>query len=168
MHPFAYSSRPSASTALLMGPAPGYPAAKDGTPAFPSRGRMRPMLNLAIVLEDSVRQAPDRTAAVFGDMRLPYSMVNTLANQVANLLASRGIGRGDKVALACPNLPYFPFVYYGILKAGATVVPLNVLFQANEIAYHLEDSDSKAFFCFEGTPELPLGQRGREGFEQVA
>lgn len=122
------------------------------------------MLNLAVVLEDSAREKPDATAVVFGDMRLPYSLVNTVANQVANLLVSRGIGRGDKVALACPNVPYFPFVYYGILKAGATVVPLNVLLQAREIAYHLDDSDAKAFFCFEGSPELPLGERGRVGF----
>ncbi|MFI6594751.1 long-chain fatty acid--CoA ligase [Nonomuraea sp. NPDC050536] len=123
------------------------------------------MLNLSTVLEDSARNAPDHTALVFGDMRLPYSMIDTVANQVANLLVSRGIGRGDKVALACPNLPYFPFVYFGILKAGATVVPLNVLLQSREIAYHLDDSDAKALFCFEGTPELPLGERGRAGFE---
>lgn len=123
------------------------------------------MLNLSIVLEDSAREAPDRTALVFGDLRLSYSFVNTVANQVANLLVSRGIGRGDKVALACPNSPYFPFVYFGILKAGATVVPLNVLLQGREIAYHLDDSQSKAFFCFEGTPELPLGERGKAGFE---
>ncbi|GIH47121.1 long-chain acyl-CoA synthetase [Microbispora rosea] len=122
------------------------------------------MLNLAVVLEDSAREKPDATAVVFGDMRLPYSLVNTVANQVANLLVSRGIGRGDKVALACPNVPYFPFVYYGILKTGATVVPLNVLLQAREITYHLDDSDAKAFFCFEGSPELPLGERGRAGF----
>ncbi|MEU7911977.1 long-chain-fatty-acid--CoA ligase [Microbispora bryophytorum] len=122
------------------------------------------MLNLAVVLEDSAREKPDATAVVFGDMRLPYSLVDTIAGQVANLLVSRGIGRGDKVALACPNLPYFPFVYYGILKTGATVVPLNVLLQAREIAYHLDDSDAKAFFCFEGSPELPLGERGRAGF----
>ncbi|MEV0151863.1 MULTISPECIES: long-chain fatty acid--CoA ligase [unclassified Nonomuraea] len=123
------------------------------------------MLNLSVVLEDSARNNPDGTALVFGDMRLPYSMVETIANQVANLLVSRGIGRGDKVALACPNLPYFPFVYFGILKAGAAVVPLNVLLQDREIAYHLDDSDARALFCFEGTPELPLGERGRAGFE---
>jgi long-chain acyl-CoA synthetase len=126
------------------------------------------MLNLSIVLEDSTREFPDRTALVFGDLRLPYSLVDTVANQVANLLVSRGIGKGDKVALACPNLPYFPFVYYGILKAGATVVPLNVLLQSREIAYHLEDSDAKALFCFEGSPELPLGERGRAGFESAS
>ncbi|MFF4416920.1 long-chain fatty acid--CoA ligase [Streptosporangium sp. NPDC001559] len=124
------------------------------------------MLNLSIVLEDSARQQPDRTAIVFGDLRLPYSLVDTIANQVANLLVSRGVGRGDRVALACPNLPYFPFVYYGILKTGATVVPLNVLLQPREIAYHLRDAEAKAFFCFEGTPELPLGERGRAGFEE--
>ncbi|TDC08923.1 long-chain fatty acid--CoA ligase [Nonomuraea longispora] len=123
------------------------------------------MLNLSVVLEDSARNTPDGTAIVFGDMRLPYSMIETVANQVANLLVSRGIGKGDKVALACPNLPYFPFVYFGILKTGATVVPLNVLLQSREIAYHLDDSDAKALFCFEGTPELPLGERGKAGVE---
>lgn len=126
------------------------------------------MLNLSVVLEDSARENPDRIALVFGDLRLPYSLVNTVANQVANLLISRGIGKGDKVALACPNLPYFPFVYYGILKTGATVVPLNVLLQSREITYHLDDSQAKALFCFEGTPELPLGERGRAGFEGSA
>ncbi|MCG5215887.1 long-chain-fatty-acid--CoA ligase [Streptosporangium sp. KLBMP 9127] len=123
------------------------------------------MLNLSIILDDSARNAPDRTALVFGDLRLPYSMVNSVANQVANLLVARGIGKGDKVALLCPNLPYFPFVYFGILKAGATVVPLNVLLQPREIVYHLTDSDAKAFFCFEGSPELPMGARGREAFD---
>ncbi|GLV50866.1 long-chain-fatty-acid--CoA ligase [Thermobispora bispora] len=123
------------------------------------------MLNLAVVLEDSARVYPDRTALVYGDLRVPYSLVNTLANQVANLLVSRGIRKGDKVALLCPNLPYFPFVYFGILKAGATAVPLNVLLQSREITYHLTDSDAKALFCFEGTPELPIGERGRAGFE---
>lgn len=126
------------------------------------------MLNLSIILEDSARHAPDRTAVVFGDLRLPYSMIDSVANQVANLLVSRGIGKGDKVALLSPNLPYFPFVYYGVLKAGAAVVPLNVLLQPREIAYHLEDSEAKALFCFDGTPDLPMGARGREGFEAAA
>ncbi|MGW4636941.1 long-chain-fatty-acid--CoA ligase [Sphaerisporangium sp. NPDC004334] len=125
------------------------------------------MLNLSVILEDSARERPDRTAVVFGDLRMSYALVNSLADQVAGLLASRGIGRGDKVALACPNLPYFPIVYFGILKAGATVVPLNVLLQAREIAYHLRDSRAKALFCFEGTPELPLGRRGHEGFREA-
>ncbi|GII79911.1 long-chain-fatty-acid--CoA ligase [Sphaerisporangium rufum] len=125
------------------------------------------MLNLSVVLEDSARECPDRTALVLGDLRMSYALVDSLACQVAHLLASQGIGRGDTVALACPNLPYFPFVYYGILKAGAAVVPLNVLLQPQEIAYHLRDSGATTLFCFEGTADLPLGERGLAGFREA-
>ena len=56
-----------------------------------------------------------------------------------------GIRAGDHVALSCPNVPWFPIAYFGILKAGAVVVPLNVLLKPREIAYHLKDSDAKAY-----------------------
>ncbi|TNY35256.1 long-chain-fatty-acid--CoA ligase [Thermomonospora catenispora] len=125
------------------------------------------MLNLSILLEDAARETPDREAVVFGDMRLSYAFIDAVANQVANLLVSRGIKPGDKVALSSPNLPYFPMVYYGALKAGAVLVPLNVLLKPREIAYHLNDSEAKAYFCFQGTPELPLGERGWAGFQEA-
>lgn len=123
--------------------------------------------NLASLLEDSATSHPDRTAVVLGDTRLSYAEVDSFANMVANLLVSRGIRPGDKVALTCPNLPYFTVVYYGILKAGATVVPLNVLLKGREVAYHLGDSDAKAYFCFQGTPELPMGEAGYAGFQDA-
>ncbi len=122
------------------------------------------MLNLASLLEGSAEKYPTRDAVVLGDVRLNYAQVNGAANQVANLLVSRGIKPGDKVALSCPNLPFFTVVYYGILKAGATVVPLNVLLKGREVAYHLNDSDAKAYFCFQGTPDLPIGAEGHAGF----
>jgi long-chain acyl-CoA synthetase len=123
------------------------------------------MLNLAMLLEDSAREEPQRDAVVFNDTRLSYAGLNAAANQVANLLVQRGIQKGDTVAISCPNLAYFPIVYYGILKAGATVVPLNVLLRPREIAYHLQDSGAKAYFCFAGTPQLPLGETGYAGFQ---
>ncbi|MDI6100099.1 long-chain fatty acid--CoA ligase [Actinoplanes sp. NEAU-A12] len=125
------------------------------------------MLNLSVLLEDSARHYPERAAVVLGSQRLTYAQVNAAANQVAGLLRSRGVQPGDKVALTCPNLPYFPIVYYGILKAGAVVVPLNVLLKGREIAYHLKDSDAKAYLCFQGTPELPMGTEGFAGFQEV-
>jgi long-chain acyl-CoA synthetase len=125
------------------------------------------VLNLSVLLEDSARKHPTRDAVVFGDTRLTYAQVDGAANQVANLLVSRGIKPGDKVALSCPNLPFFPIVYYGILKAGAVVVPLNVLLKGREIAYHLADSEAKAYFCFQGTPELPMGTEGHAGFSDA-
>ncbi len=125
------------------------------------------MYNLATLLENSAERYPDRDAIVLGDTRLTYAQVNGAANQVANLLVERGIRHGDKVALSCANLPYFTVVYYGILKAGATVVPLNVLLKAREVAYHLGDAEAKAYFCFEGTAELPIGKEGYAGFGQA-
>ena len=125
------------------------------------------MLNLAVLLEDSARKVPERTAVVCGGAKLSYAEVDAKANQVANALKNMGVEKGDKVALSCPNLPYFPIIYYGILKLGAVVVPLNVLLKGREIAYHLTNSDAKVFFCFQGTAELPMGEYGCEGFSNA-
>lgn len=124
-------------------------------------------LNLASIIEHHARLTPAKEAVVWNEVRLTYAELNALSNRVANALDSMGIGYGDKVALSCPNLPYFPIVYYGILKTGAAVVPLNVLFQPREIAYHLADSDARAVFVFEGTQELPMARAVKEGFDQV-
>ncbi|MFF2777393.1 long-chain fatty acid--CoA ligase [Streptomyces sp. NPDC058052] len=123
-----------------------------------------PTYNLADLLEGSARKYPDRTAIVLGDTRLSYAQVDAAANQVANLLVSRGVRPGDKVALMIPNLPHFTVVYNGILKAGATAVPLNVLLKSREVGYHLDDSDSVALFAFEGSPDLPIGKEAHDGF----
>jgi long-chain acyl-CoA synthetase len=125
------------------------------------------MLNLSMFVENQARRHPGNPAVIMGPMRLNYAQLNGMANQVANGLKAMGIQPGDKVALTCPNVPYFPVVYYGILKAGAVVVPLNVLNKGREIAYFLKDSDAKVYFCFEGTPELPMAQFGHEGFKEA-
>lgn len=126
--------------------------------------------NLASLLETSAQKYPEREAIVFPatGRRMTYAEVDMVANMVAGYLKGTGIQPGDKVALSCPNLPYFSLVYWGILKAGATVVPLNVLLKGREVTYHLEDSDAKAYFCFEGTAELPIGQEGYAGFQGAA
>ncbi|AWV99383.1 long-chain-fatty-acid--CoA ligase [Arcticibacterium luteifluviistationis] len=125
------------------------------------------MLNLSTCIQESARKYPTRTAYVFGETELNYAQINGAANQVANGLVAKGIKPGDKVALSCLNLPYFPIIYYGILKAGAAVVPLSVLLKKDEIAYHLADSEAKAYFCFIGTEDLPMGKMGYDGFQQA-
>jgi len=124
-------------------------------------------LNLASMIAHHARLAPQKEAIVWNDIRLTYGQLEAMSNKVANALVSLGIGHGDKVALSCPNVPYFPIVYYGIMKAGAVVVPLCVLFKPREIEYHLNDSDAKAIFVFEGTEELPMGRMAKEAFERV-
>jgi long-chain acyl-CoA synthetase len=125
-------------------------------------------LNLASVLEHNARLTPDRPAITFREASLTYGELNARAAQVASGLLAHGIGPGDHVALSCPNLPWFPIAYFGILKAGAVVVPLNVLLKPREIAYHLRDSAARALMTFEGTPELPMAAAARAACDEVA
>ena len=125
------------------------------------------ILNLAAVLEQHVRRRPHAEAVVAGHIRLTYPELDAMANRVARGLTAIGIAPGDHVALMCPNVPHFPAAYFGILKAGAVVVPLNVLLRPREIAYHLRDSDAVALLCFEGTAELPLAHAARAGVDVV-
>ncbi len=124
-------------------------------------------LNLASIVSHHARLDPGKEAIVWEDVRLSYSDLEGLSNRVANAITGMGIGYGDKVALVCPNVPYFPIVYYGIMKTGAAVVPLNVLFTPRDFEYHLADSDAKAVFVFEGTDELPLAARVKEAADNV-
>jgi long-chain acyl-CoA synthetase len=116
------------------------------------------ILNLCSVLEHHAALDPERLALVFREHRLSYGQVNAMASRVAGGLRTMGIRPGDHVALSCPNLPYFPIAFFGILKAGAVAVPLNILFKPTEIAYHLQDCDARALLCFEGTSELPMAR----------
>lgn len=125
------------------------------------------MLNLVSVFEHSAKEFPDKKAIVFQEKSFTFSQTAAIVNKVANVLRAKGLRKGDRVALSCLNLPCFPMVYYGILKIGCVVVPLNVLLKGREIAYHLVDSGAKAYFCFEGTPELPMAQEGYAGFQEA-
>jgi long-chain acyl-CoA synthetase len=107
------------------------------------------MLNLALLLEQSSAREPDKLAVMLDEEQLTYADLDAAANRVAGALVQLGVQPGDKVALLLPNIPEFPICYYGILKAGAVVVPLNVLFKHSEIAYHLEDSDAVVLIAWE-------------------
>src|SRR5947208_1952606 len=90
-------------------------------------------LNLASVLEHQAILTPDRVAVTFGDTHITYTSLEARASQLAAGLHAHGIGPGDHVALSCPNVPWFPIAYFGILKTGAVAVPLHVLLKPREI-----------------------------------
>jgi long-chain acyl-CoA synthetase len=123
-------------------------------------------MNLASVLEYQAVLTPDRVAVTAGTTHITYAELNGAAAKIAGALATLGIGPGDHVALSCPNVPWFPMAYFGILKAGAVVVPLNVMLRPREVAYHLKDGDAKALLAFEGTPELPLAAVARAACDE--
>ncbi len=124
-------------------------------------------MNLASFLARSAAVFPEDLAVVCGSSALTWASVDAAANRLASGLRARGIVRGDRVVLACPNLPQFVIAYYAVLKLGAILVPINILLKASEIAYHLRDSGARAMFCFDGTADLPLGAEGRAAFAQV-
>jgi long-chain acyl-CoA synthetase len=124
-------------------------------------------LNLAGILDQQARLTPDWVAVSCGGVTYTFAQLQALASQVAGGLHAMGIRPGEHVALSCPNIPWFPIAYYGILKAGAVVVPLNVLLKPREIAYHLKDSESRAIIVFEGTPELPMAAMARTACSEI-
>src|SRR4029079_3765731 len=106
-------------------------------------------LNLASLVEHRAQLTPDLAAMTFQGVHTTYAQLNEAAARVAGVVVELGIAPGDNVALSCPNCPWFPIAYFGILKAGAVVVPLNILLKPREIAYHLKDSHAKACLAFE-------------------
>ncbi len=128
-------------------------------------------LNLALVLETSAVSRPDHTAIIAdsglavrgaGGRRLTYGELNELACRCASGLVRNGIQPGDKVALLLPNVPEFVIAYFGVLKAGGCVVPLNTLLRASEIAGELEDSDAALLIVDES-----LLKEARHAFSRV-
>jgi long-chain acyl-CoA synthetase len=106
--------------------------------------------NLAVILSETARRSPDKTVTILGDSRMSYGELDDLSGRLAAGLAASGIGPGDPVALQLPNIPQFLIAYFGILKAGGVVVPLNVLLKAPEVAYHLRDCSAKALITWAG------------------
>ena len=99
-------------------------------------------LNLATILQASRLNAPD-DVVIRDESELTYGELARQAAGVAAALRARGIEPGDKVALLIPNVREFTIAYFGILYAGAAVVPINVLAAAQEVAYFLEDSQAR-------------------------
>jgi long-chain acyl-CoA synthetase len=107
-------------------------------------------LNLATLLAEAAKQHPAKPAIIINDVVLPYAMLDGLARRFAAALHGLGVRRGQHVALLLPNVPQFTVAYFGAHYAGCPVVPLNVLLTADEIAYHLEDSEAQVVVAWEG------------------
>jgi len=104
------------------------------------------------VVRDVARRDESKTkpAIIFQDTEISYAAIDATIERAANGLAARGIGHGDRVSIMLPNLPQFVIAYYAVQRIGGTVVPINVLYKAEEIAYVLNDSEAAALFVYEG------------------
>ncbi|MBI2438699.1 MAG: long-chain fatty acid--CoA ligase [Lentisphaerae bacterium] len=96
------------------------------------------------MLRESGRRFPGLPAIVFDGRRLDFAAVDSISDRVAGALSRRGIRQGDRIGLYCINSDWFVLAYFGILKAGAVVVPLNLLLNPKEIAFILNDAGARA------------------------
>ncbi|WP_300604839.1 long-chain fatty acid--CoA ligase [Trebonia sp.] len=107
------------------------------------------MTNLARVLPDTPPEHADRVAIRQGDLALTYAGLTAAAGQVATFLRKEGIAAGDRVAVMLPNLAAFPVLAYGVLAAGAVLVPMNPLLKGREVEHYLGDSGAGLIFAWE-------------------
>jgi len=105
---------------------------------------------LAELVADVARRDGAKAALIFQDKPITYAALDDQIERAANALAALGVGHGDRVAIQLPNIPQFVVAYYAVLRLGATVVPLNVLYKADEVAYILNDSEATTFIVFDG------------------
>src|SRR5215218_4826890 len=107
-------------------------------------------LNLASIVTESAARTPASVAARLDGLELTYADLDERSARLAALLRERGIEQGDRVGVMLPNVLEFPISYYGVLRAGGIVVPMNVLLKRREIAFYLEDSGAKLLLAWHG------------------
>ncbi|MGW3247382.1 long-chain-fatty-acid--CoA ligase [Streptomyces sp. NPDC001070] len=103
----------------------------------------------------------DRLAVELGDHTLTYAELDALAGRTAALLTADAVRPGDRVGLMLPNLTEFPALYYGILRAGGVVVPMNPLLKPREIAHYVRDSGMVILFAHQDVADQ--ARAGAEG-----
>ena len=117
----------------------------EGVP-YEIEGYDKPLFS---ILDDTARDYPDKIYTIFNDFTRTFAEVKDAADRVANFLVSRGINPGDRVAIFLPNLPHYPEIFFGILKAGGVCVTCNPLYKAAELNFQLKDSGTKAVFAMD-------------------
>jgi long-chain acyl-CoA synthetase len=120
-------------------------------------------MNLASHVVNSARTHPDRAALRIEDAAVSYRMLDQGSAHMAGLLHNRGVKSGDRVAIMLPNVPEFALAYYGALRAGGIVVPMNPLLKSREVAYYLDDSGARLLFAWHAfADEARTGARQAE------
>ncbi|MFF3661178.1 long-chain-fatty-acid--CoA ligase [Streptomyces olivochromogenes] len=119
-------------------------------------------MNLASHLVRSARTHPDRAALRLEDAVVSYRTLDQGSAHMAGLLDNHGVKPGDRVAIMLPNVPEFALAYFGVLRAGDIVVPMNPLLKSREVAYYLGDSGARLLFAWHA-----FADEARAGAEQA-
>ncbi len=100
-------------------------------------------MNLKVMLEETVRRYPDKTAISLENRKLSFAELDEASNKVANALLKMGLRKGDRVAILLSNIPEFAAIYFGIVKIGAIAVPLDNRYTLHELSSLLDNSQPR-------------------------
>jgi fatty-acyl-CoA synthase len=118
--------------------------------AVNQRGSVYRIMNIPLTplrfLRYAEQQYPNETAVVCGDLRFTYAQFADRANRLAGVIHSAGLTPGARVAFLSTNCHRFLEAYYGVVAAGAVLLPLNHRLSADELAYVLKDSEATILF----------------------
>jgi long-chain acyl-CoA synthetase len=114
-------------------------------------------VNLASNLVETAKAHPDRVVLRVGDTATTYQELDRASARVAGLLREHGLEPGDRVGIMLPNVGEFAAVYYGVLRSGGVVVPMNPLLKAREVAYYLRDSGARLIFSWHAFADQAQG-----------
>ncbi len=123
--------------------------------------------SLATNLIAAARRAPERPALRLDDTTITYAELDDATARVAGLLLERGLEPDDRVGVMLPNTPEFAIVYYGVLRAGGVVVPMNVLLKQREVAFYLGDAEAKLLFAWHEFESVARDGAAEAGAERL-
>jgi long-chain acyl-CoA synthetase len=110
---------------------------------------------------------PDSIAIIFFDRKMTYRELDAAATRFAAALQGLGVKKGDRVMIYMPNTPQFVIAFYGILRAGAIVVPTNPQYVPRELAYQASDSGAETIVALTMNWKTIQGARSQTPLKRV-
>lgn len=122
---------------------------------------------LTWLMERAASRYPDHTAMIYYGTKLTYAQFSHYTNRFAIELQHLGVRKGDRVAIALPNIPQFPIAFYGALLAGAVVVPTNPLYTEREMQHQLADSEARVLVILDTLYPIVRAVRQQTALEHI-
>jgi long-chain acyl-CoA synthetase len=126
-----------------------------------------PKVPLFHFLEEAARKYPDRACTIFKGAVISYREMNAQADHMAAALVEMGVKKGDRVGIFMPNIPQFVIAYFGILKAGGTVVAMNPTYPVDEIIMPINDANIDIMFVMSRFYDKVKAARERSKLKRI-
>ncbi len=119
-------------------------------------------MNVNEVLRHQIESRPDKAFLFFKDQRITYHTFGERVNSVAHALKQHAVKKGDRVAIFLDNCPEFLYCWFGIVRIGAVMVPINVAFKEREASYILQHSEANTLITEQDLYEKVIQKKQKD------